>query len=466
MALNPFFLNNSSGEQGLLQDLINEQLRMFGVEVVYIPRKFVRRETIMKEISSSKFNEAFSIEAYLDNYDGYTGQGDILTKFGVSLKDEVNLIISKERFENFIVPFLRSNNPNEIELNSRPREGDLVYFPLGKRLFEVKFVEHESPFYQLGRLYVYQLKCELFEYEDEIIDTSIKEIDTRVQDEGYIATVNVVSLGATATATASIGNGYIRKIYLNNDGYGYTSAPNVIIDPAPFGGTNAKAVAITTVFADGVTRLIKEIALTNAGIGYTQIPNITITGGGGIGAAATCSIETVQNGLISFSMVGLGSGYTTKPNIIISGPIGGGQTAVGIASLNGNGEVNSIIISNPGSGYTQAPTVTIAPPSIISGVGTYIFNEIVTGTVSGTQARVKAWDATTNVLKVAFININDTTFGFYPGETIVGSISSAVYAVDNFDLWNYYDKYSDNVEIQTESEKIIDNSESNPFGYY
>lgn len=465
MALNPFFLNNTFGEQGLLQDLINEQIKMFGIEIVYIPRKFVRKETILKEVSSSKFNEAFSIEAYLDNYDGYVGQGDVLTKFGVSLKDDVSLIISRERFENFIYPFLR-NNTDETELSSRPKEGDLVYFPLGKRLFEVKFVEHEVPFYQLGKLYVYQLKCELFEYEDEVLDTSIREVDTKIQEEGYIATINVISLGSTATANTSVGTGYIRKIYLNNDGYSYTSAPNIIISPAPSGGVNATAVAITTESTDGVTRSIKDILLTHAGIGYTQPPTITISGGGGIGAAATCSIEKIQNGVVSFSMVNLGSGYSTKPTITISSPTGTGQTAIGIASLNGDGEVSSILISNPGVGYTQSPTVTVAPPSIISGLGTYVFNEIITGTISGTKARVKSWDSTTNVLKVSLININDSTFGFYRGETIVGSISSAIYAVDNFDLWDHYDKYSDNVTIQTESEKIVDVSESNPFGYY
>ena len=92
----------------------------------------------------------------------------------------------------------------EIILSTRPREGDLIYFPLGQRLFEVKFVEHEDPFYQLGKNYVYQLKCELFEYEDEVIDTSIEMIDSQVQDEGYITTLNLIGVGRTATAIAQI----------------------------------------------------------------------------------------------------------------------------------------------------------------------------------------------------------------------------------------------------------------------
>ena len=173
MSLNPFFLQGAQSEQRLIQDLINEQLQIYGVEVTYIPRKFVRKQTIIKEVQSSKFDDNFSLEAYVNTYEGYSGAGDVLTKFGVSLRDEVTLTISKERFEDFISPFLDAEDDDEIELVTRPREGDLVYFPLGQRLFEIKFVEHEKPFYQLGKTYVYEIQCELFEYEDEVIDTGI-----------------------------------------------------------------------------------------------------------------------------------------------------------------------------------------------------------------------------------------------------------------------------------------------------
>ena len=173
MALNPFFLQGSSSEQRLVQELINEQLKIYGVDVTYIPRKFVEVDNILNEVQSSKFDDNFTIEAYVNTYDGYSGQGDLMTKFGMSLRDEVTLTISKERFEDFISPFMAGlvdGSDTGITLATRPREGDLVYFPLGQRLFEIKFVEHEDPFYQLGKNYVYQLKCELFEYEDEVID--------------------------------------------------------------------------------------------------------------------------------------------------------------------------------------------------------------------------------------------------------------------------------------------------------
>ena len=150
MALNPFFLQGTQSEQRLVQDLVNEHLRFHGVEVTYIPRKFVNRKTVIEEVQTSKFDDNFSIEGYVNTYDGYGGAGDILTKFGVSIRDELILTISKERFEDFIAPFMVSiddgTEDSELPTSTRPREGDLVYFPLGQRLFEVKFVEHEDPF--------------------------------------------------------------------------------------------------------------------------------------------------------------------------------------------------------------------------------------------------------------------------------------------------------------------------------
>jgi hypothetical protein len=463
MALNPFFLQGSPGEQRLVQDLINEQLKIYGVDVIYIPRKFVRKQTIIREIQSSKFDDNYAIEAYINNYDGYSGQGDILSKFGVNLKDELSLVISKERFEDFISPFLEVSDNDEIILASRPREGDLVYFPLGQRLFEVKFVEHEVNFYQLGKLYMYELKCELFEYEDEVIDTTIDEIDSQIKDEGYITTLQLIGAGSTASATATLATGYVRQIFLNNDGYAYTSTPIVAIGTAPAGGINAAAVAITT--SKGGIRSVESIILTCAGAGYTIAPNITISGGNGIGAAATCSIETIQSGISTFTMVNFGSGYIVAPPVTVSSPIGSGETATAISIVGSGRTISSLRITNPGVGYTIAPIVTIAQPPVLSGIGTYIFNEEVFGSISGTRGRVKSWDFNTKILKVSFVD-NAATKEFYPGELLVGAASSAIYSVQSYDTWDQYDKYSENIEIENAADGIIDFSESNPFGTF
>jgi len=477
MALNPFFLQGSPSEQRLVQDLINEQLTIYGVEVTYIPRKFVRKQTIIEEIQSSVFDDNFLIEAYVNTYEGHSGAGDILTKFGMSLRDELTITISKERFEDFIASFMAAMPEDEIELASRPREGDLVYFPLGQRLFEVKFVEHEQPFYQLGKNYVYELKCELFEYEDEVLDTSIDEIDTTIEDIGFITTLNLIGLGRTATATANKGDGYISQIFLNNDGSGYTGTPIVSISTAPSGGTNATAVAITTNKA-GVYS-IDRILLTNAGIGYQSPPTITISGGGGTGAAATCSIQTSEFGVISIAMVDNGVGYSTVPLVTISNPGSGiGSTALAIATINADTEVSSIRIANAGIGYTSGdtPTVTVAPPPLITGIGTFRFNEIIRGLTSKTEARVKSWDSDTKILKISLVGIGTTVSGFIPGETIVGTYSTvsaastsdgyAIYSVKSYDHTDTYDKYDQNDEIEEEADTFLDFSQSNPFGTY
>ena len=459
MALNPFFLQGSFGEQRLIQELINEQLKIYGIEVTYIPRKFVRKQTIIEEIQSSKFDDNFLLEAYLNNYEGYSGAGDIMTKFGVSVRDEVSLVISRERFEDFISPFLEGVDDSEIEVYDRPREGDLVYFPLGKRLFEVKFVEHEKPFYQLGKNYVYEIQCELFEYEDEVLDTSIDEIDEVLEDKGYIVDLTLFSSGTRATATATVGTGFIQSITLNNDGSGFTSTPTVAITTAPSGGTNAQAVAITTT-RNNITS-IEEIRLVHAGAGYTVAPTITITGGGGTGAAATCGIQTDKKGVLKIVVTNGGSGYSTAPNVTFTLPSLSPQLpASAVATVSAAGTISAINITDAGAGFFSAPTVTVAAAAT-TGIGTYWFNEVVTGSRSGASARVKNWDTDTNILRVGI-----TSGGFYPGEIITGARSGAAYEINVSAANTVTDKYRQNEEIELEADNIIDFSESNPFGTY
>ena len=424
MALNPHFLQGSQGEQRLVQDLVNEHLKIYGIEVRYIPRKFVRKQTILREVQSSTFDDNFLLEAYVNTFEGYGGQGDIMTKFGVSLRDELTITISKERFEDFISPFLAADDA--YELSSRPREGDIIFFPLGQRLFEVKFVEHEQPFYQLGKNYVYQLKCELFEYEDEVLDTGIDIIDSQLEDIGYITKLQLIGAGTTATVNAqlnTINKGYVRQIVLNDDGSGYTSTPNVAISTAPFGVGNqdATAVAITTTRA-GIFS-IDRIMLTHAGIGYTTAPLVTITGGGGVGAAATAAIEETNFGIVDFIMTNNGVGYAATPTVTVVGL--NTVPAVAEANLLADGTISDIFLRNAGIGYTVTPTITISKPSIVptanpelSGVGNFDMGEVVQGLTSGIEARVKSWDTDTNVLEVSNVGIGTTMAAFVPGEII------------------------------------------------
>jgi hypothetical protein len=462
MALNPFFLQGSPGEQRLIQELINEQLKIYGVEVSYIPRKFVRKETIIREVTSSKFDDNFALEAYVSNYEGYSGSGDILTKFGMNLKDEITLIISRERFEDFISPFLAVDGG--YELSTRPREGDIVYFPLGRRLFEVKFVEHEKPFYQLGKTYVYELQCELFELEDEVggfgnLNATVQDIDSTLENQGYITSLQLFATGQTAIANCGIRSGYVRKVTLTNDGYDYVGIPTVGFTPSPAGGTTASAVAITK--CSGGVCSIKEILLVNPGSGYTVAPSVTVySNGSGAGAEAKTVLVKDSYGIGPVQITSIGAGYVNPPTVSFSSP-GLGNIAQGRCIVGTSGSISQILIEDAGTGYSSQPTITIVPPPLITGIGTYKFNEIITGSISGTTSRVKSWDKDTNVLQVGVIDGE-----FKPGEIIVGSASSAIYSLKNISQSEFADKYEQNDEIENEADLIVDFSESNPFGTY
>jgi hypothetical protein len=456
--LNPFFLQGSKTEQSLVQDLINEQLRMYGVEIYYLPRQYITKKTVIREVIQSSFEHAYPIEAYVNTYEGYEGQGTILSKFGVQPLNDLTLTISKERYENYITPLIK-NLPN-IELPTRPKEGDLVYFPLGDRLFEIKFVEHEQPFYQLQKTYVYELKCELFRYEDEIVDTSIEELDDNIKNEGYIQTLNLIGTGVTATASTTIVNGGVRYITLTNRGGGYNSIPRVAISSAPAGGVTATGIATMIgglIDCNGTSKLkVQGVEIINPGYGYTVAPSVLFFGGGGAGAAATSTIGDGIIGIVNISNGG--SGYVTPPTVTISAPVVGGITATANAKINSVGIVTQIAITNAGLGYTSTPTITISSPYMI-GIGTYIYNEHVSGSISGTTAKVKNWNAITGELKVYEIDGS-----FVNGDVIVGAASSAFYKLRTVTTDNSSDLFAENTIIGQEADAIIDFSERNPFG--
>ena len=461
--LNPFFLQGSQGEQGLVQDLINEQLRMYGLECHYIPRKLMTSSTIMKEVTESRFDQAFPLEAYLMNVDGYAGQGDILTKFGVRVTTEATFVISRERFEEAVAPFLEQQE-DDYEISNRPREGDLLFSPLGKKLFEIKYVEFEKPNYQLRKNYTYQLTCEVFEYEDEVIDTNVNTIDSVVQTDGYIARLVLSGIGSTATANTTLAFGAVQQIFLQNDGYGYLAAPTVSISTSP--GVDATAVAIMTSRSGiGTAKSIDRILLINPGGDYVGIPTVTVPGTG----IATAGITTLGSvGIVTITTGG--SGYTTTPNVSISTAPSGGTDATGEAVMVG-GTISAIRISNAGAGYTVAPTISIGAATTIAD-GDYIFNETVqVSSDSSETARVKVWDAGSRTLDVSML----TKMQFQVGEKIQGLESGAEYVIlsVDYDTPNDYpndqynaNQYNDNADFEVEADAILDFSEGNPFGTF
>jgi len=390
MALNPFFQQGSSTEQNLIQDLINEQLKMYGVEVYYLPRQYATENSVIKEVIQSKFENAYPIEAYVDTYDGYNGLGTLMSKFGIQEMDDLTLTISKERFEEYITPL--STGTSNIKLATRPKEGDLIYFPLGDRLFEIKYVEHEKPFYQLQKNYVYQLTCELFRYEDEVIDTDVADIDDNIQDQGYNITLTMVGIASTASALTGVVNGGVRFVTMTNRGNDYTTAPRVAFSRS----SGLTATGISTMIEGlvncyGVTdaKKVQGVEIINPGYGYTVAPGIGFLAGGGAGAAATVGIATT-GGVGIVTVTDGGSGYASAPLVTFESPTGPGAAAT--ATVSAAGTVTAVTIDNGGAHYNPSspPTVTFSDPGDSTGVlfgswNTHFYISNAGGTVTGSN---------------------------------------------------------------------------------
>ena len=475
MALNPFFLQGSPDEQRLMQSLIDEHLSMFGVDVYYIPRKMIDTDDVLGEVQSSKFNDAYIIEAYLNNFEGYAKGSDIMTKFGINLQNEITLTISRERYEDFIAPFIVTHNAKnagtDVLLGERPKEGDLIFFPLGERLFEIKHVEHENPFYQLGKNYIYELQCELFRYEDEQFDTNVSFVDERALEEGEVTTVALAGIGSTALALVDsfASQGALQQIFLNDDGYGYTSAPSVVIGQSPAGVTSSRATAFAFTTERSGLYSVDQLVLQNPGFAYTEPPPFSF-GGPGVGAAATSSLT--NSGITSIRITDTGTNYFQPPTITIqhpsavaigtTGTVGskpGQVQATAVATLDGNG-ISRIFLTNAGSGYEAAPLITIGDPLSL-GVGTYFFNEKVIGSQSGTEAFVKEWNEVERKLK---LSINNGVF--FPGEFITGTASSARYQILSHTGIDTTSPFTLNDEFEIAADNILDFTEKNPFGNF
>lgn len=171
MPVNVYFNPAVQTEQNLYENLIIESMKTYGIDVYYIPRNITRLDNLLNEDIASTFGSAYLIEMYLEDTSGYAGEQTIMSKFGLEIRDTSNWIVSKRRWEEFI-----GIQNNEI-VAGRPNEGDLIYIPITGSFHEIKFVEHESTFYQLGNIFVYKLQCETFEYANEKFSTGVDIID-------------------------------------------------------------------------------------------------------------------------------------------------------------------------------------------------------------------------------------------------------------------------------------------------
>ena len=196
MPTNVYFSTGTTSEQKLYEDLIIEQLKIYGQDVYYLPRKIANKDTIFGEDPASSFDDSYIIEMYVDNTDGYMGEQEIIKKFGLELRDDIKFTVSKLRWETLV-----SNN-SDLQNTLRPNEGDLVYFPTTKAFFEIQFVEHEQPFYQQSALPVYKLSCTKWEYSSERVDTGIAEIDAT---EDALSTDTMAFQFSLETGTSATG---------------------------------------------------------------------------------------------------------------------------------------------------------------------------------------------------------------------------------------------------------------------
>lgn len=266
---NVYFSHGTRNEQYLVEDLIIESLKIYGQEFFYIPRTLVSKDNILGEDRLSQFKSSFPIEMYFENVDSLAGQGAFIQKFGLMMEQSATLVVARRRWDQLVGRYGQTTLPN------RPNEGDLIYFPLTKGLFEIKFVTHQDPFYQLGKLYVYKLQVELFQYASERIDTGIAAVDA-------FESLKTFSTNSTRNPTSRV-----LKVTMTNQGSGYTTAPTVTFTSATGFGATATAVLGTGTSAGKVIR----VDVTEDGQQYQTPPIVTFSGGGGAGAAATATLE-------------------------------------------------------------------------------------------------------------------------------------------------------------------------------
>ena len=330
----PTYYAGHSGEQGLVQDLVDEQIKLFGTDIYYIPR-IVLQDSTLDEVRYSKYQEQFQIEMLLQNVTGFGDNAEFISKFGLRITDEVVFRVSTRRWEQEVA----EHSPT-LTVESRPNEGDLLYFPLTKDIYEIKFVGKEEPFFQFGKIQFFAITAEIYEVGQDDFDTGVAEIDA------------VEQLFDNAI-----------KLFMDPGGTGdFTVGEEVV-------GDEFLAKATSTITGDAVT----SITITDGGAHYKVAtpPSVTISGGGGTGATATATVSStgIVNGI---TITSGGSGYISNPTITID-----------YSPKDNRAEVKSW-------------DSTTRALEVINRTGTFTTAEVITGLTSGAKWSPETFDTLNN----------------------------------------------------------------------
>ena len=330
----PTYYAGHSGEQNLVQDLVDEQIKLFGSDIYYIPR-VVLKDSTLDEVRFSKYQEQFQIEMLLQNVMGFGDNSEFVSKFGLRITDEIVFRVSTRRWDEEVA----EHNPN-LTLDNRPNEGDLLYFPLTKDIYEIKFVGKEEPFFQFGKIQFYAITAEIYEVGQDDFDTGVAEID------------NIEQLFDPAI-----------KLFMDPGGTGDFLVGEEIV------GDEFLAKATSTITGDAVT----GITITDGGSHYKVAtpPTVTISGGGGNGATATATVSStgIVNGI---SITSGGSGYISAPTVTID-----------YSPKDNRAEVKSW-------------DSTTRALEVINRTGTFTTAEVITGLTSGAKWSPETFDTLNN----------------------------------------------------------------------
>ncbi len=450
-------------EQNLVQDLVDEQIKLFGSDVFYIPRVHLKDKTL-GEVIQSEFNQSYMIEMFLVNVEGFGAGAEFVSKFGLRITDEITFVVSRRRWEQSANPALN------LAVDGRPNEGDLIYFPLTEDLYEVKYVERENPFFQLGKQYFYQLTAELYEQGADKFDTGIDEIDAVERDFSNITTLNL-SLTTRETATGTLvvdSSGSISQATVTLAGTGYNSPPSVTIGNAG----NGNGGIITTSIMDGG---VVTLNIVNGGSGYdsTNLNPPTITIEAPPEAINFIADEHVVIG--GFTAQGAGRTWTSADKCIKVTALGSFDPVFATTTQKKyfywkfEDKRISYVYEYNGTTATTTPGFFYYDSANVE----YVINAWEETTTSGGQAtmydlvsptiaEVADWNGISYTLEVM-----NRTGSFIDGDMIRGVQSNAIYTLGTFStIDNQSTEYDQNQAIEDGADELIDWGETNPFGEF